>query len=55
MTELKGPPSDIKFTVTVKRAATGIEETYNMVGRVVPDEPTVTNEQPKEKNDVSHA
>jgi hypothetical protein len=38
MSELKGPPADITFTVTVKRAATGIEETYNMVGHIQPTE-----------------
>lgn len=32
MIELKGTPGEIRFTVTVKRAATGQEETYEMVG-----------------------
>lgn len=33
---LVGPPPDVTFTVTVKRAATGAEETFNMVGYVLP-------------------
>ena len=51
MNELKGQPSAISFTVTVKRAATGIEETYDMVGHVVSGEPTEPTEQLKENDD----
>lgn len=35
--ELKGVPGELSFTVTVKRAATGKEETFQMVGRVMPE------------------
>ncbi len=49
MSDLKGQPADVTFTVTVKRAATGIEETYNMVGHILP------TEQPKEIDDGSNS
>jgi hypothetical protein len=32
--ELKGKPGELRFTVEVKRAATGKVETYEMTGRV---------------------
>ncbi len=34
MPELKGQPGEVRFTVEVKRAATGKVETYEMVGRI---------------------
>ncbi len=33
MAELKGQPSELQFTVEVKRAATGKVETYRMIGK----------------------
>ena len=56
MSELKGPPAEIRFTVTIKRAATGKVETYDMVGTPTPEQaaallkekPATSNEQPKE-------
>lgn len=30
--DLKGPPAELRFALTIKRAATGKEETYEMVG-----------------------
>jgi hypothetical protein len=36
MTDLVGPPPEIAFTLTIKRAATGLEEHYQMVGHVLP-------------------
>jgi hypothetical protein len=53
MNQLKGTPSHLYFTVTVKRAGTGIEETFNMVGHVLP-ETEVPNTQSKENGDVSN-
>ncbi len=41
MSDLIAPPAEISFTVTVKRAATGIEETFNMVGHVESIQPEV--------------
>jgi hypothetical protein len=41
MSDLVSEPSEIRFTIEVKRAATGITETYQMTGHVVdlPNEP----------------
>ncbi len=38
MIELKGQEGEVRFTVTVKRAATGKEETYEMVGKITEGE-----------------
>jgi hypothetical protein len=58
MSELKGQPSELRFTVTIKRAATGKTETYDMVGHANPEQlaallkaerdAATINEQPKE-------
>lgn len=32
MNDLKGPPAELRFTVTIKRAKTGAVETYEMRG-----------------------
>lgn len=37
MADLNGKPGELKFTVTVTRAATGKVETYDMVGKVSED------------------
>ena len=37
MIELEGKPAEVHFTIQVKRAATGLTETYQMVGHVVPE------------------
>lgn len=34
MTELKAKPGELRFTIEVKRAATGKVETFEMIGRV---------------------
>lgn len=34
MTELNGKPGELRFTVEVKRAATGKVERYDMIGRI---------------------
>lgn len=34
MANLGGQPGELRFTVTVKRAATGLEETFEMIGKV---------------------
>lgn len=36
--DLQGQPAEIRFTLTIKRAATGEEEQYEMVGRSLPDQ-----------------
>lgn len=38
MSDLQGQPAEIRFTLTIKRAATGKEETYEMVGHSLPEE-----------------
>lgn len=38
MIELKGPPGELHFTLTVTRAATGKVETFEMVGHADPEE-----------------
>ena len=55
--DLKGPPAELRFTVTIKRAATGATETYDMIGHadseqlaaLLKGEAATTNEQPKEQ------
>ena len=56
MNDLKGPPAELRFTVTIKRKATGAVETYDMVGTATPEqvealkaEAATINEQPKEQ------
>ncbi len=51
MSELKGKPGELSFIVTIKRAATGLEETYQMVGHVLP---ASQSPEPKESKDDSH-
>jgi hypothetical protein len=38
MNDLKGPPAELRFTVTIKRAGTGKVETYDMVGIAAPEQ-----------------
>lgn len=47
MIELQGQPAELRFTVEIKRAATGQVETYEMVGHADP-------EKLKELQDGSH-
>ena len=45
MSDLTGQPGELRFTVEVKRAATGETETYELIGHIGPDEkPTEDNE-----------
>lgn len=48
MADLKGVPGELRFTVEVKRKATGLVETFEMVGHVLPEEPA------KESEDGGH-
>ena len=34
MSDLSGKPAEVHFTISIKRAATGLTEHYQMVGRV---------------------
>lgn len=52
MIELAGKPAEVHFTIEVKRAATGLTETYQMVGHVVP-EPIVGEENDSQPRDIS--
>lgn len=36
MNDLKGQPAELRATVTIKRAATGKVETYELTGKVMP-------------------
>ena len=38
MIQLAGEKAELRFTLEIKRAATGLVETYEMVGHVDPDE-----------------
>lgn len=54
MIELSGKPAEVHFTIEVKRAATGITETYQMVGHVVPEPtPIVGEENDSQPRDIS--
>lgn len=45
MSDLTGQPGELRFTVEVKRAATGETETYELIGHIGQDEqPTEDNE-----------
>ena len=44
MIDLAGQPAEVHFTIEVKRAATGLTETYQMVGHVVPQPETDVGE-----------
>jgi hypothetical protein len=48
MSDLQGPPAELRFTITIKRAATGQEETYEMIG-------TPVQEQQQETQDGSNS
>ena len=64
MNHLQGPPAELRFTLSIKRAATGLVETYDMVGHTLPvaaaaptpAPPANTQPQPdpKETNHVNH-
>jgi hypothetical protein len=49
MPDLQGQPGELRFTLTVKRAATGKEETFEMVGRVGDAQPAPDLSVPAEK------
>ena len=38
MSDLQGQTGEVRFTLTVKRAETGKEETFDMVGKITHDE-----------------
>ena len=39
MNEVKGPPADVTFTLTITRKATGEVETYQMEGYILSEPP----------------
>ena len=49
MSDLKGPIGELAFTVSIKRKATGLTETYEMIGKVM--EPESEAQQPVAKPD----
>ena len=57
MNDLKGPPAELRCVLTIKRAATGKVETYDVVGRATPEQvaallkekPETSNEPTKEQ------
>jgi hypothetical protein len=48
MSDLKGQPGELRMTIGIKRKETGKTETYELVGKVIPEET-------KEQDDGSHA
>jgi hypothetical protein len=38
MTQLQGPPGELRITLEITRAATGKTETVEIIGHAVPDE-----------------
>lgn len=50
MIELEGQPAELHFTLEITRAATGLTETVEMVGHIVPP-PQV----PEENKDVCNS
>lgn len=38
MADLSGQPGELRFTIEIKRAATGETETHELVGQIIPDE-----------------
>jgi hypothetical protein len=51
MNDLIGPPAELRFTLTIKRAATGKEETYEMVGHSLPE---LEEKEPNNGDDTQH-
>lgn len=42
--KLNGQPGELRFTIEIKRAATGLTETHELVGKILPDPPAETEE-----------
>jgi len=40
MSDVLGPPADVTFTITITRKETGKQETYDMVGYILPEQPS---------------
>jgi hypothetical protein len=38
MSNLNGSPGELRFTIEVKRKATGKTETHELIGKIIPDE-----------------
>ncbi len=38
MSELQGQPGELRFTVEIKRAATGETETYELIGTIADEQ-----------------
>jgi hypothetical protein len=53
MNDLKGTPGELRCTITIKRAATGKEETYNLTGSITPEQ--IEADKPKEPDHGSNA
>jgi hypothetical protein len=55
MIELVGPKAELRFTLTIKRAATGLEETVEMVGYVNPEEMEAFIEEQRNVGNPQHS
>lgn len=53
MNDLKGTLGELRCTITIKRAATGKQETYNLTGKVTPEQ--IEADKPKEQGHGSNA
>ena len=47
MSDIKGPPADLTFTLTVTRKDTGEQEHYKMEGRIIHDIPEAPQPKPE--------
>jgi hypothetical protein len=50
MAQLQGKPGELRFTVEIKRAATGKVETFEMIGRVQEDGGDSLDSGPQRRN-----
>jgi hypothetical protein len=56
MSELKGQPGELRATITVKRAATGKTETYELTSKISPEQAAkVIGGKLKEQDHGSHS
>lgn len=49
MSDLQGQTGEMRMTIEVTRAATGLVETYELVSTPLPAEPETTGEQPEKE------
>lgn len=55
MADLKGPPAELRATLTITRKATGKVEEYQIVGKPIPEPEPAETLDLTESDDGSHA